>query len=270
MAEPLHLYDPQAAADPALAGLPPDVILVHGSLDRAQSFGRVLRRLAPRRAVAYDRRGYAGSRRAGVAGLGGQIDDLLALADRLSPGRPLAVVGHSYGGDVALGAALRAPGRIAAVGAYEPPMPWLGFRRTAAPAGGPPPAWPAIDEDPGREAEHFYRRMVSDAAWERLSESGRAAIRADGPALVADLLSFRAPAPFDVTALAVPAVFGRGGTDSADHHRHTVAWLATNVPGAVLFEAAGAQHGAHFSHPDAFTALVLATLDAAAPATAPR
>lgn len=263
-----------------------DVVLVHGSLDRAESFRRVLRRLAPVPAVAYDRRGYAGSRRAGPpAGLAGQVDDLLALLEVLAPDRPVALVGHSYGGDVVVGAALAAPERVSAVGAYEPPMPWLGFRRTTvgpdqgdgpievgedgAVAVADPPGqqrpWPAIAEDPGEEAERFYRRMVSDTAWERLSEGGRAAIRADGPALVADLRSIRSPAPYDVTALSVPSVWGRGGRHSAPHHRATVAWLATAVPGAARFDIDGARHGAHFTHPDAFAAFVRATISAGRP-----
>jgi pimeloyl-ACP methyl ester carboxylesterase len=102
--------------------------------------------------------------------------------------------------------------------------------------------------------------MVGDAAWDRLPESARQERRADGPALVADLLAMRGDAPFDVTALAVPAVFGRGGTASAAHHRDTVAWLASHVPGAELFEIEGAAHGAHLTHPDRFADLVRAAV----------
>jgi pimeloyl-ACP methyl ester carboxylesterase len=119
-----------------------------------------------------------------------------------------------------------------------------------------------VAEDPGDEAERFYRRMVGDGSWEHLSEAGRAARRADGPALVADLQSFRGPAPFDVTRLAVPAVFGRGGPRAALHHRLATAWLAAHVPGAALFEIGGAGHGAHLSHPDGFADFVHAAVAA--------
>ena len=94
--------------------------------------------------------------------------------------------------------------------------------------------------------------MVSPSAWQRLSEQGRASRRADGPALMADLLDLRGDLPFEVTDLTVPALFGRGGPTSEAHHRDAVAWLATHVPGAALYEIEGAQHGAHLSHPDAF------------------
>ena len=61
----------------------------------------------------------------------------------------------------------------------------------------------------GAEAERFFRRMVGDAAWERLSEAAKEDRRADGPALEAELAAIRiTDQPFDVTALAVPATFG--------------------------------------------------------------
>ena len=113
-----------------------------------------------------------------------------------------------------------------------------------------------MSDDPGEEAERFFTRMVGDGAWDRLTEKGRAERRADGPALVADLRSMRVEGPpFDVTALDVPSVFGRGGPTSAAHHRRTVEWLGANVPGAVVYEIVNAQHGAHLSHPDHFAAM---------------
>ena len=74
--------------------------------------------------------------------------------------------------------------------------------------------------------------------------------------MLGDLRSFRSLEPvFDVTALRVPAVFGRGGEGSAPHHRRSVEWLGENVPGASVFTIDGAQHGAHLSHPDHFAAM---------------
>ena len=58
--------------------------------------------------------------------------------------------------------------------------------------------------DAAAAAERFFRRMVGDAAWDRLSESAKDERRADGPALEAELSAIRiAEAPFDVTGLAV-------------------------------------------------------------------
>ncbi len=228
------------------------VVFVHGSLDRGDSFRLAMRRLPEFATVAYDRRGYQGSRAGGVVGLEGHVSDLLSIADaaRAEWGGPVVAVGHSLGGNVVIGAALASPEAFEAIGAYEPPMPWLGFRRR----GGRP--WPAVSDDPAEEAERFFGRMVGEGSWSRLTETGRAERRADGPALVADLRSMRGEAPpFDVTALGVPAVFGMGGPKSAPHHRRTVEWLGTAVPGAVVDEIAGAQHGAHLSHPDHFASL---------------
>jgi pimeloyl-ACP methyl ester carboxylesterase len=237
------------------------VILVHGSLDRGDSFRLVMRRLPEFATVAYDRRGYQGSRAGGVVGLEGHVDDLLSIADavRRDSGGPVVAIGHSLGGNVVLGAALASPRAFDSIGAFEPPMPWLGFRRQ----GGRP--WPGLADDPGEEAERFFCRMVGEATWHRLTERGRAERRADGPALVADLRSMRGEGPpFDVTALDVPAVFGRGGPTTAAHHRGTVEWLGDNVPGAVLYEIAHAQHGAHLSHPDHFAAMARLVVERAA------
>jgi pimeloyl-ACP methyl ester carboxylesterase len=234
----------------------PTVILVHGSLDRAESFRRVMRRLPEMSVLAYDRRGYQGSRNAGVVPVGGHIADLVDIATDLRQRTrgPVCAVGHSLGGVVVVGAALAEPRAFDSIGAFEPPMPWMGFRRSE-PGNDGPRDWSPIAEDPGDEAERFFSRMVSPTAWQRLTEEGRASRRADGPALVADLTSMRGPQPFDVLALDVPAVFGMGGL-GAPHHRRGVSWLGAHVPNAVAYEIDGAHHGAHLSHPDHFAELV--------------
>lgn len=235
------------------------VVLVHGSLDRATSFGRVVRRLPELHLVTYDRRGYGGSR--GMVPLADDLElhvqDLLQVVGE----RRAVVVGHSLGGDVALAAAIEAPERIVAVGAYEPPLPWMAWwpQRSQAPLEG---------VDPGDYAEQFFRRMVGDAAWDHLSDRARSDRLAEGPALVAELRSIRSGRPpFDIAALTVPAVFGRGGR-SAERHRAATAALHAAVPGSQLVDIAGASHGAHLTHPDAFADLVRTAVSAAG--TAPR
>ncbi|HEY7815789.1 MAG TPA: alpha/beta hydrolase, partial [Nakamurella sp.] len=240
----------------------PMVVLVHGSLDRSASFVRVLRRLDDLHTVVYDRRGYHRSRDALPLNttLDGHVDDLLAVIGD----RPAVVVGHSYGGDIALGAALRSAGSssILSVVAYEPPMPWLPGYRSAVPASDGARTT-AAEVDGAGAAERFFRRMVGDSAWDRLPEDAKAARRADGPALEAELAAIRLPeAPFDVTRLTIPATFGRGGI-SAPRHRDAVAWLVAHTPGAQLAEIPGASHGAHLTHPDAFARLARTATDRA-------
>ena len=252
-----------SAATPSPGAADGTVIFVHGSLDRGDSFRLAMRRLPEFAALAYDRRGYQGSREGGVVGLGGHIDDLLAIVDtvRAEGDGPVVAIGHSLGGNVVVGAALASPRAFDSIGAFEPPMPWLGFRRRRG-------AWAALADDPGEEAERFFGRMVGEGTWARLTEDGRAQRRADGPALVADLRSMRGEGPpFDVMTLDLPAVFGKGGPASTEHHRRTVDWLGDNVPGAVVYEIANAQHGAHLSHPDHFAAMTrLVMARAATPA----
>lgn len=240
----LYVLDHRA---PGTSG--PAVILVHGSLDRAASFARVVRRLPDLHVITYDRRGYAHSRNVlPIGALDAHIGDLLAMVGD----GPAVVVGHSYGGDVALGAALASTGSVVGVGAYEPPLSWTEW-------------WPrrartADDEDPGRFAERFFRRMVGDSAWERAGEETRRERRADGPALVAELTSLRSGGPpFDVSELSVPAVFGRGG-QSVWHHRRAVEELHRAVPGSDLFEIESAAHGAQLTHPAAFAEFVRAAV----------
>ena len=195
--------------------------------------------------VAYDRRGYQGSRAAGVVGLDGHIADLLAILSevRSRGAAPVVAVGHSVGGDVVIGAALAEPGPATpSAPSSRPCRGWDSDARrlTAAPARAAGPPWPTTLVE---EAERFFRRMVSPSAWERLSEAGRAGRRADGPALLADFASLRGDPPFDVMDLAVPALFGVGGSGSAAHHRDTVAWLGAHVPGAAVYEIAGRTMG---------------------------
>jgi pimeloyl-ACP methyl ester carboxylesterase len=232
------------------------VVLVHGSLDRAGSFARVIRRLDDLHTVTYDRRGYNRSRHVVPVHdtLDGHVDDLLSIID----GRPAVVVGHSFGGDVALGAALRTgrSGHIRAVAAFEPPMPWLGSWATRPGSVGRA-SQPSLDhDDPGHVAERFFRRMVGDSAWDRLPEATKEARRADGAALAAEIAAIRVTeAPFDVKILTVPAVFGCG-SETLPHHRASAEWLVTNVAESEFVEIEGAAHGAHLTHPEGFARFV--------------
>jgi len=241
--EGLHVVEHRVDAG---ATATPTVVLVHGSLDRGASFARTVRRLDDLHVVTYDRRGYHHSRAMPVArSLSGHVADLVSVAGK----GPAVVIGHSYGGDVALGAAIEAPDVIGAVGAYEPPLPWTPWwpRRSAS---------SIANEDPATFAEGFFRRVVGDAGWDRLSASARAERRADGPALVAELADLRRRgAPFDLTQLRVPLVLGRGGA-SVWHHRRAIDALVELVPDAEVIEIPGAAHGAQLTHPDAFADFV--------------
>lgn len=223
-------------------------------MDRASSFSKVVRRLATDGldVVAFDRAGYAS--RADEPAPGRRVDadagDLLARLE----GRPAVVAGHSYGGHVALAASLQRPELVRAVVLYETPLAWA-------------PWWPpdtsggrAVEVvrrggTPGEAAETFMRSIVGDRVWERLPAATKAARRAEGPALLADMHDIRAAAPYDPSAVPVPVLIGCGSESKGQHRLGTDEWQRL-LPHAEVVVVEGAGHGAHLSHPDAFADLL--------------
>jgi pimeloyl-ACP methyl ester carboxylesterase len=224
-------------------------------MDRAASFAKVARRLREvddLEVLMFDRAGY-GTRvdePAPTDRIAGDVDDLLARVGD----DPVVVIGHSYGGHVALGSALRRPGVVVAVGAFETPlawMPWWPPRRSGGIATG---AWERTGSA-AEAAEAFMRSIVGDEVWSRLPPSTKAARRAEGPAMLADLVDIKRPPPYDPADVAVPVVVGRGSQSKGQHLDGTKALLDL-VPDAELHIVEGAGHGAHTSHPDGFTDFV--------------
>jgi pimeloyl-ACP methyl ester carboxylesterase len=227
------------------------VVFVHGSMDRGGSFLKAARRLRDLDVVRYDRAGYG--RSVALAPAPSFDAHVAELADVIGA-RPAVVVGHSLGGLIALGAAAAQPDAVTAVVAYASPSAWAVWWPTQS-AGGE--AGRAADEGgPGDAAERFMRRMIGDERWERLPPSTREARRAEGVALVSELLLVRGgPPPFDLTDVRCPVVPARG-TESVAHQRRSADELAAAMPGHEVVVIDGAGHGAHFSHPDEFADLV--------------
>ena len=227
------------------------VICVHGGLDRGGSFARLARRLELFNLIAYDRRGYQGSRDLGPLGLEYDIDDLLAITRREAGQGPVIYFGHSFGGVVTLGAALREPSLTQQVIVYEAPLPWIRSRESSP---------SLLSDDPEFEAEVFFRRMVSDGAWERLSALEQQSRRLDGPALYSDLSLLRTGAtPFDLSQLEVPTLYAYGDDRRVEYYRALCDDLRELSPLFSTRELANAGHGAHLSHPDLLASLILST-----------
>lgn len=270
--------------DPAL----PTVVLVHGAMDRAASFGRVMRRLVEYDVIAYDRRGYAGSLSIGAdeaapvheggssrGAIYANADDLRAVI-QWSGCAHAVVVGHSLGGTVAMALAagpvdehrdrgvgehgviergVGERGEVVSLGVFESPAPWLDGSFSDVGRG-------AIDvaEADGAEAaaEYFYKLMIGDQTFSRLRDRDRQARRAEGPALVAELRALRDPSlAVDLSAVDLPTIVGNGSTSSPSL-RHGAALVMEAITDAWGVEIAGAGHGAHLTHPDEFASYVRA------------
>jgi pimeloyl-ACP methyl ester carboxylesterase len=224
------------------------LICVHGGLDRGGSFARLARRVNTFDVVTYDRRGYQGSRDLQPLTFELHVADLLALARREYARGPVIVFGHSYGGVVALGAAIADPSLVQLAVLYEAPLPWI-LRREGMHT--------PLTADPEHEAELFFRRLVSDAAWERLSELERDSRRRDGAALISDLSSLRdASLGLDLTQLTVATTYAYGDERSPDYYRELCDKLAQLNPLIGRRELHNAGHGAHLSIPDQLAAMI--------------
>ena len=216
----------------------PRVVLVHGSMDRGASFVRTVRQLHELDVVRYDRRGYGRSASAGVAeSIDAHVDDLLRVVGE----RPAVVVGHSLGGVIALTASVRRPDLIPSVGAFESPMSWLSEWPTRS-AGGQ-----ALASGPQEAAERFLRGILGDEGWERLPAGTRAARRAEGPTLLAELASLRRAAPYEPASVPVPVLSGYG-SESKPYHQDAARRLADEAPLGELCVIQGSGHAAPITH----------------------
>lgn len=224
-----------AVEHPAPAGAPV-AVLVHGAVDTGSSFAGVVRRLLHVQTVTYDRRGYGSAWPLFDVGLtlADHIDDLLDVIG----GRRVTVVGHSLGGLIALGAALRRPDLVGSVGVYEAAMPWTEQwtqdERHAMLA--------EIDANTARA----LGRGVLDPAAAARRQTEWAACRHEVTGLFV--------APFRWQAVAAALTVGVGAASTGGSARDA-RLLAAELSAPVMeFPAAG--HLAHRTHPELFAQLV--------------
>lgn len=227
----------------------PVVVIVHGGMDRASSFGRLVRLLPDLPVRRYDRRGYGRSAPGTAVDLDRHVADLITVIGE----GPAVVFGHSIGGTIALTAAARHPDRIRAVLVYESPVPWLGTGRVSR-------SRMLTDLAPEEAAERFMIAMAGERIWRRLPSATREARRREGPALLADLAVADGTPRFDPRSVTVPVIVGFGGA-GADHRRREAHDLAEALPDARLVEVPGADHGIHLGEPAANSELVRTLLD---------
>ena len=244
------------------------VALIHGSMDRSSGMLKLSRVLdATCRVARYDRRGYGSSRphdsphdspHDGPFDMAHQVADLAGVLG----GRPAVLVGHSYGGNVALAIAAAHPDLVRGVVVYETPLSWE-------------PWWPgttagadavAAQGDPAGAAEQFMRRMIGDERWDGLPERTRVTRRLEGAAMVAELADLRLHRPWNAADISVPVIAGFGSLGSPLHRegtRYLVEQFTARVEARVqarVVELPGCRHDAPLSHPKLFAQMLVAPM----------
>ena len=230
----------------------PLVVVIHGSMDRSAGMLKLSRRLDPDyRVLRYDRRGYGRSfPHPGPFTMDEQVGDLVGLLE----GRRAVLIGHSYGGNVALTAADDHPDLVAGVAVYETPLSWE-------------PWWPgttagaiAVAEagKPREAAEQFMRRILGVRRWEELPERTRQDRLDEGIAMVEELADLRRNRPWIAEHITVPVVTSYGSL-GAPHHHQGMQRAATEL-GCPVIELPDCRHDAPLSQPDLFRSAVVEPL----------
>jgi pimeloyl-ACP methyl ester carboxylesterase len=234
----------------------PVIVLIHGSMDRQAAFARMARLLSTSsQVVTFDRRGYGKSvEQRGTFSVDEQVSDLDEIIGQFAANQKVILVGHSFGGVVALAYAQRFVGSIAGLVIYESPMSWE-------------PWWPkdsggsaavAAADDPEYAAETFMRRFIGHRRWEALPDSTKKQRRSEGEALVGELGDIRRIRPWDIELVQGPLIAGFGSKSKP--HLQASAELLGNLDDCRSIKIEGAHHNAHSASPDDFVELLIQPL----------
>lgn len=219
------------------------IVLIHGSLDRSGGMALLARHIqGSHRVLRYDRRGYGRSwPHPGPFSVADQVDDLAFLIGD----RRVVLIGHSYGGNIALAASVKLRNQVVGVSTYETPLSWMEW-------------WPgttagamAVASSEEDAAENFMIRLIGAKRWGALPERTRQERRREGPALVGELSALRLKAPWTPAEITCPVLCGFG-SNGMKHHGDGARWLSQNLQNGRLVELNDAAHGAPMTHPTQF------------------
>ena len=243
----------------------PPLLLLHATLSSSRQLRTLATRLAASNTVvSIDRRGSGLSTFEGPAGpiaVTTHVEDLLGIIDAEGLG-PVTVVGHSFGGCIALELAGRRPELVRAVFAYEPPyaqvapravregMAEVGLRTLAA------------NDEGGLEAAALtFMEGVSGAETvAALSPAARARVERAGQGAVADA-TLLGMDPDRLAYISCPVRIVTG-TASAPLYAEIAEALVSRIPAAEYLRLAGADHMAPVLRPDAVAADISGFLEA--------
>lgn len=213
-------------------------------MDRQSGFLRLAKVLSQDcQVTVYDRRGYASSLGiGGPFGIDQHVKDLVEVIGE----EPAVIVGHSFGGTVALACASRHPNLVCGVVTYENPMPWLTWWPKDTGAG----LASRRSDDPEGAAEDFLKRFIGQRLWDRLPDATKHARRSEGRALVDELASIHMAAAFDRDSMSVPISIGVGSL--AKEYMRMGAEFLSGLDDSRLVVLEGAHHNAHSAQATVF------------------
>ena len=243
----------------------PAVLLIHSGGFTSRQWRKLADQLAPRfRVLAPDLLGYGSE--PWPIGKPFDFHDDVAHLDRLLD-EPAHVVGHSYGGLIAMQLALAAPDRVRSLALYEP----VAFGVLDEPAD--QTARDAIAQlkaytpDANGVDEVWLAGFVDwwngEGAWQRLGDDTKRAFRSVGWKLsqeVASLIADRTDSKRYAT-IAVPTLL-LGGERSQPAERRVLDKLVVTLPNAKLHVFPELGHMGPITHAAAVNAAIVAHLDA--------
>lgn len=246
------------------------LVLTHGSWTDGTGWDPAGARLAERyQVVVWDRRGH--SRSQAGDGPGSRAEDAADLAGLIEhvSGAPVHVAGNSYGAIVTLTLLTARPDLVATATVHEPPL-WgllegtqdqaLVNELSAADANLAVVRDLISSGDHRDAAKHFIEHVaLGPGTWDQLPEQFRAVLGANAPTYL-DEMADPTAASIDTAALAattVPLLLTHG-TESPELFPAVIAELVKLVPGARVEVLEGAGHIPHATHPEEWTARLIA------------